>query len=142
MAKTHALVSATGFLILWLAVLYAGADHPPPRGFLWIVLLVFVCSLVVYWRVPAYVAWAHTRRPGRLLRAALDGLIAGVTVALVAALMAALIPGGGEASVTPSAADRAVWFGVLAAVGAANSVAVYAANALAVRVAGRRFPRE
>lgn len=138
MYKNHALVSAIGFFFCWLAVLYTGADHPPPRGFLWVVLLVFVCALVVHFRVPAYLAWICTRRPGRHVHVAVEGLIAGLVVAMILLLL----PGGGEPSVTPTTVDRLIWFAVLGTIGMANSVAVYGANALYARYAnrGRGFP--
>lgn len=137
MYRTNSLISATGFFLFWIAVLYAGADHPPPRSFLWIVALVLVCSLVVYWRVPAYVHWIRTRRQGRRLHVVLDGLVAGYAVAALALLLR-----GGEPSVTPTLVDRAIWFAVLGAIGAANAWALYLANGLALRVAGRRVGRE
>ena len=36
------------FFLFWILVLLAGADKPPPLGFVWIVLAVAACALVVY----------------------------------------------------------------------------------------------
>lgn len=52
--KKIAILIATLFFLFWVVVLYAGADHPPPHGFLWIILADFVCAGVVFLRVPAY----------------------------------------------------------------------------------------
>ena len=38
MPRRIALLSAVIFFLFWLAVLYAGADHPPPPGFIAVVL--------------------------------------------------------------------------------------------------------
>ena len=43
--RARALALAAGHFLLWLGVLYAGADHPPPPGFLWLVALDLVASL-------------------------------------------------------------------------------------------------
>jgi hypothetical protein len=120
---------AIAFFAFWLVILLAGADKPPPRAFLWMVLVIALCAVVVYRRIPTYLEWQHTRRPGRLWRVALDGLIAGL---LAAALPLALR--GGEPSATPQATDYAIWFTVLAILGMLNSGAIFAICAF---IAGR-----
>ena len=113
---------AVGFFVIWLGILLAGADFPPPIGFLWIILLDIVAAGLVYVRVPTYINWFDNRKRGRLLRVLLDGLASG----LVFALMTILLPGGGEPSVPPSdLVDHIFWFAVLGAVGAANAGLVY-----------------
>jgi len=77
------LAIATAFALFWLVVLYLGADHPPPIGFLWLVATVMICAVVVYWRFPTYMAWS---RQGKLVsagRAALEGTVAGLAVVLI-----------------------------------------------------------
>ncbi len=123
-----AAINAIVFFIVWLLVLLAGADKPPPRGFLWIALTIAICAVVVYWRVPTYVSWHKTKRPGRYGRVALDGIVAGLLVAVPFALQ-----GSGEPSVTMRPVDYALWFAVLALMGLLNSVALYLINALAMR---------
>jgi len=117
-SKRLAIVLSGAFFVSWLAILYAGADHPPPVGFLWVVLLDLVCAGFVYLRVPTYVAWSAARSSGRWLRAFFDGLVAGLVIALVTMV---LNPNG-EPSVQPTWIDRTIWLGVLATVGAANSM--------------------
>jgi hypothetical protein len=93
-----ATVIAVVFFCGWLVILYAGADHPPPPGFIAVVLIDLVAAVVVYRRVPVYVAWARTRRPRRWLRALLEGVVAG----LIAAGLAWVFPFGGEPSIERS----------------------------------------
>lgn len=123
-----AAINAFVFFVLWLLILLAGADFPPPRGFIWIIVAVAVCAAVVYWRVPTYIDWRRTRRAGRYWRVVRDGAVAGLLVALPFALK-----GGGEPSVTMRPVDYAIWFGVLAMVGIFNSAALYTINALVAR---------
>ncbi len=131
--KRISLIIALGFFFVWLAVLYAGADHPPPPGFLWIVLFDAIAAAVVYWRVPAYMDWSAQGAKGRWPRVALDGIVAGL---IFAALATALQPNGGEPSVPPPGwSDRAIWFAVLAVVGLFNAVVIYICAAVAVRFA-------
>ncbi len=126
-----AFINAIVFFIFWLLVLLAGADKPPPLGFVWLVLAVAVCSAVVYWRVPTYIDWASKRRAGRHWRVLLDGAVAGLLIALPFA-----IKGGGEPTVTMRPLDYVIWFAVLAVMGMLNSVAIYLINALvATRIA-------
>ena len=56
MHKLAAFLNAFIFFLFWLVVLYAGADHPPPPGFVALVLLDLAVAALVYWRVPVYLA--------------------------------------------------------------------------------------
>jgi drug/metabolite transporter (DMT)-like permease len=123
--KNTARVIAAGFFLGWLGILYAGADDPPPPGFVLILLADLVAAVLVYLRAPTYMGWSRTRRKNRLFLASLDGLAAG----LVLALVAILLPGGGEPSVQPAAIDHVIWFAVLGGVGAANTILIYGLSA-------------
>lgn len=113
---------AIGFFVIWFAILLAGADFPPPTGFLWIILLDLVAALLVYVRVPSYVTWFDSRRRGRLLLALRDGLVGG----LIFAFAAILLPGVGEPSLPPPGlVDHLIWFAVVGAVGAVNAGVIY-----------------
>jgi hypothetical protein len=118
---------------VWLAVLLAGADFPPPRGFLWLVLLDLVAGVCVYYRVPDYLRWQSMRLPRRLLRVAHDGMFIGLVFAAVPILV-----GGGEPSVTPTWIDRGIWFTVLALLGVFNTMLVYACCLVRGHVAERQ----
>jgi hypothetical protein len=116
-------INAAVFFFLWLVVLLAGADKPPPIGFLWLVPVVALSALVVYWRIPTYIQWSQTQRPGRLLRVALEGFTAG----LVVATPFALFGGGGSTPMPPIAYVGA--FVILGTMGMLNSLALYVINA-------------
>lgn len=126
------MISALLFFVIWLAVLYAGADHPPPPRFIVVVLLDLLAAAVVFWRVPYYLDWMQTGQPRRLLWVLRDGLAGGLAFALLAALASTLL-GGGEPTVTQSIGSVATWFVVLAAVGVANALAIYGGNAVVRR---------
>jgi len=123
--KKVAWINAVGFFIFWLLVLLAGADKPPPIGFLWIVLVVALSALVVYRRIPIYIRWFRTKKPRRLLRVALEGFLAGLVVATPFALL-----GGGESSTAMQPIAYAIWFSILGLMGMLNSLALYAVNAV------------
>lgn len=123
MRTRHPFIFAVAFFVFWMLVLLAGADFPPPRGFLWLVPLTAACALAVYWRIPAYVAWAWAREPGRRLRVVTDGVIAGC----VAGLVGMFLPFNGEPSVLAlPGINTLIWFAVLAAMGVFNTLGLYA----------------
>ena len=123
-----ALINAIIFFIFWLLVLLAGADKPPPIGFLWIVLVIALSALVVYRRIPTYVRWSQNQQPRRLLRVALEGFVAGLVVAMPFALS-----GSGEPSITMRPIDYVIWFVVLGMMGMLNSLTLYVINAVVAR---------
>jgi len=65
--KRLALVLSVSLLVSWLGMLCAGAAHPAPVGFPWIVLLDLVCAGLVYRRVPTYAARSAAGSSGRWL---------------------------------------------------------------------------
>jgi len=119
-------INAIGFFFFWLLILLAGADKPPPLGFIWLIIVVALCALVVFWRIPTYIDWYQTRRRGRLWRVLFDGVVAGLVVAAPFVLL-----GQSEPSMTVQSVDYAIWFAVLGLVGALNSAALYFINGLA-----------
>ena len=112
---------AGGFFISWLAIMLAGSNIPPPRGFLWVVAgLALIClgmALAIPW------LWEVGQRNGRwavLVRTCGIGLDVGLVLAAAFALFSS-----GEPSAPPmNAAAYLIWFSVLTAVGALNGVVV------------------
>lgn len=123
MKDKHAAVIAIAFFATWLTVLYAGADHPPPAGFLWLVPLVGACAVIVYLRAPIYASWSRSLRPFRIVQVLLDGVAAGVVVGLAGMLFTLT---GKPAIKSVHFADIMIWEAVLTAVGIVNAIAVYA----------------
>lgn len=113
-------VVAAGFFILWLDILLAGADHPPPRGFVWAVVLDLIVAAVVYLRAKIYLNWSFSRKRFRVPRASLDGLIAGMAVTLIL-----LLGPGGEPSVQPTWTDHLILLAIVGILGAINASLVY-----------------
>jgi hypothetical protein len=109
----------------------AGADWPPPPGFLWLEVLLAGASSAVYLRVRSRLA---TRWSGRWTPpAALEGLLAGLTAGL---LMMMVSPA--EPTVVPTAGDRVTWLLVTGLTGALAAQAVWG---VAVAAAGRPPPK-
>ena len=119
-----AAINAACFFFFWLVVLLAGADWPPPAGFLWLVIVVAICAIVVYWRIPTYIQWSQEEKRGRLLRVTVEGFLAGVVVATPFVLF-----GGGEPSIPMQPIAYLGWFAILGLMGMLNSLTLYAINA-------------
>ena len=131
MSKQSRLIIAGAFFTVWLGILYSGADHPPPLGFLWVVLFCLIAAGVVYVRVPAYAGWSATRRRFRLWHVVLDGAVAGLAFALVALLL----NGSGEPTVQATWIDYVIWSVVLAVMGIANAMFIYFVGFIFIRFA-------
>jgi hypothetical protein len=119
------LAVALVFALFWLAVLYAGADHPPPTGFLWLAAIVLLCALVVFWRFPTYQTWSRPLKALAIGRVVLEGALAGLTVGLI--FLIAQDPG------SQHILDSAIWLAVLGAVGMLNALAIFALAAVSAR---------
>lgn len=127
-SRRIAAINGIVFFFFWVLVLLSGADKPPPLGFLWLAAAVAICAAVVFWRVPTYIDWYRSQRPGRLWRVALEGLAAGLVVAIPFVLK-----GSGEPSITVQPIDYAIWFAILGMMGVLNSMSLYLINALVAR---------
>ena len=102
----------------------AGADWPPPTGFLWLEALLAILAMVVYRRVLSRLT---ARSQGRRVPvAAVEGVIASVTAGLV--LIALRL---GDPDITLDPRDHVVWILV---VGLAGAVAAQSLWGLAVLV--------
>ena len=112
---------AGGFFILWLAIMLAGSDIPPPRGFVWVVAgLTLICvgmALAIPW------LWQVRRRQG--LRAVLvrTGSI-GLVIRLVLAAAFELFSSGEPSAPPMNTAAYLIWFSVVMVVGAVSGVVV------------------
>ena len=120
--KNFSLAIAIGFFVIWLAILYAGADHPPPPGFILIIFFDLVCSVLVYFRVNTYVNWIKAHKKKRFRQALLDGL----SVGLVIAFITMLFPKQPEPGFpSPGLLENIIWFLVMGTMGAVNAIIVY-----------------
>ncbi len=116
MTSRQRAVLAIGFFVFWLAVLAAGADHPPPPGFVLVVLADGVLAAGGYLRLP------HWQRRGGGWQALAEGGMAGVVVAVVFALL----PHAPEPGLPPPALlDDLIGVSALAFVGALSAGALW-----------------
>ena len=115
------------FLTVWTGVLLAGADHPPPMGFLRLIPILIGCAILVYLRVPTYTDWSENRESGRIIKVAAEGLLGGMIVGLLVILLSAT----GEPNVLLThGAEYGIWLTVLGTMGAVNALLVYVCSSV------------
>lgn len=112
---------AAGFVLVWLLVLLAGADHPPPIGFLGLIPLLLLGGLVVFWRIPAYARWQSAARPWRLFRVVAEGAVA----ALAVAMLLAAAPWSGEPGIRLTSTGRLIGLMTFSTLGAFHALFAY-----------------
>jgi hypothetical protein len=120
-AIRRAKVIAAAFAFGWLLILLAGADHPPPPGFLWVLPIVVAGALLVYWRATAYATWKSRPRPRRIGRVVAEGAVAGLAVAGVLHAVRWI----GDPSIPVAGADAFTWLVVLGAIGSVNALVAH-----------------
>lgn len=108
------------FFGTWLLLALAIADFPPPRGFVFVILVLLAGALTAYLRVPVYLRWQAADANGRILRVARDGIFLGGAVAMLSLLSP------GEPTIQPGLVDRLIRFSVLIGLGIGNALAAYA----------------
>ena len=106
---------------MWLAIMLAGSDTPPPRGFVWVVVGLVVICVGMALAIP----WLWQVRQCQGLRGVLvrtGGIGLGVGLVLAAAF--ALFSSGEPSAPPMNAAAYLIWFSVVMVVGAVNGVVV------------------
>lgn len=81
--------------LLLTAIAYAGADHPPPPGFIWAVLVIFAWSAAVTWAADS--SWLWSAVVGAVAAAVLSlglGSLIGLVVMLVLGAIGGLLVKG------------------------------------------------
>jgi hypothetical protein len=107
-------------------VMAAGADRPPPPGFLLVIGYGLLLAFAVWRALPRLLAFWDARGAGRaMLRAGLAGFAAGL---LLWGLTAAI--SSGEPSIEVDPASRLIGAGVVGVLGALGSVLLAAAGRL------------
>ncbi len=118
---TIAVSCSVGLFLSTTAIGLAGADRPPPLGFLALVAALAILSAVGYRRLLANMRALGSRRWGRFVSVGVEGLVGGVALAIALTLG---FRGGPEGSTRPS--DLAIWFVVVGVVGALAAMIVWA----------------
>ena len=106
-------VCASGLFVVAVAIALAGADKPPPPGFLLLAGLIALLCVVAFLRLQAHLAASTPGGWVTGLRVGLEGMVGGGVAMLVLSLC-----GTGEPSVTVSMGERLVGVGVAALTGA------------------------
>jgi hypothetical protein len=129
-ARRVSLVTGVGAGLLLVLLALAGADHPPPAGFLWVVLLGAVTAATVRLALPrALTRWESTGAQPILTTTALLGAASGALVVGLAGLL-------------PSAEPSIEVTSVARVLGIAAGAASGAVGALVVVATGRLFHRQ
>lgn len=118
-------VLAIAFSGTWLVILLAGADRPPPPGFLWVVLLDGITGYLVYRGIPVYALWVRNRERWRKRRVLAHGAVVG----LAFALFVQVAPKDDIDRPSHSVAEVLAWYGIVGTVGVVNAFAVYGVGA-------------
>lgn len=125
---------ALSFFVFWLIVMYLGADHPAPWGFIWIPIIDFMLSILVYRRSSLYFALLREGKKGSILIALKDGLLAGFALSGITSTIALLRD---DVAYRNGATDVLAWMAVITALGAISSLGVYAICGLVTKL-GRK----
>ena len=128
MSRKRAFYLSLGFAFAMLLALLAGADKPPPPGF---ILLVLVLAGLVALGTFVIPTWWATYEARGLARTILIASGEGAGLGLGLAIVFSLLPGGDPTAI-PTFADLLVWLAVVTGTGAVVG-AIVGAIAVAFR---------
>jgi len=115
-----ALACSSGLFIGTVATAFAGADKPPPLGFLWLVVILAAVCVGVFVRLKRHLAARRAGERRRVGRVGVEGMIGGAGLAVALAAI-----GGGEPSILVPVESRLLGLVFAAAVGAVLALAVW-----------------
>lgn len=111
---------AGGLFITMTALAAAAADKPPPPAFVWLVMVLAAASYTAFLGLRTRLRALAAGRKGNLLAAASSGAVTGMIAGAII-----LLTSSGEPSVTPTLADRAIFFAVVAVFGAICAIVTW-----------------
>ena len=115
MRRDWVIASTVGLFLVGVAFL--GADKPPPPGFLYVIAMAAVVTLLIAYALPRWRATKALPECRSPRGPAAQGAAVGVGMWLVALLL----PGTGEPSIQMSALDYAIGGALAASIGAAGA---------------------
>jgi hypothetical protein len=122
---------ALSFFAFWLIVLYLGADHPVPRGFIWIIIMDFILSIIVCWRSSIYLDLIKEGKKGRKSAALIDGIVTGLALSVITLIMSLL---RNDVKFKNGFIDLLIWISVITVLGGISSLCVYAVCGVVVKL--------
>jgi hypothetical protein len=70
------------FFLGWMLLLLLGADHPPPKGFIWLVVLIVLLDMAQYFYLKKFLPSLHDKSKGLFTQTLLFAVLAGIGVSI------------------------------------------------------------
>jgi drug/metabolite transporter (DMT)-like permease len=70
------------FFLGWMLLLLLGADHPPPKGFIWLVALIVLLDMAQYFYLKKFLLSLHDKSKGLFTQTLLFAVLAGIGVSI------------------------------------------------------------
>ena len=70
------------FFLGWMLLLLLGADHPPPKGFIWLVAIIVLLDMAQYFYLKKFLPSLHDKSKGLFTQTLLFAVLAGIGVSI------------------------------------------------------------
>ncbi len=122
------LINTILFFVGWNAILLAGADHPPPVGFLWLVLLIAILDFVQYKYLSFFLPQLLQSKKISFVKNLFFFTMGGILISLLCMLVRF------ESISKVGVYDNYVWVAVITVVGAIYGICFWFFNILLVKM--------
>ncbi|MGE7768301.1 hypothetical protein [Peribacillus sp. NPDC096540] len=125
--KKVIIINLATFFFLWNIIFLAGADKPPPIGFLWLVLLVFLLDIAQFFYLKRFLPKMQKKSKGLFFVNLLYFFLGGVIVGLLTIVVRINI------TLKVGLSDIFIWIVMIISASLVNAVCFYVFNILLLK---------
>lgn len=125
--KKIIIINLLTFFFLWILIFLAGADKPPPIGFLWIVLLVALLDVAQFFYLKKFLPKLIRKSKGLFIENLFYFFLGGMIVSVLTLLIRL------DVTMSNGLLDSIIWIMSIITAAMVNAICFYVFNRILVR---------
>lgn len=121
------IINSTTFFFLWIIIFLAGADKPPPIGFLWIVLLVVLLDIAQWFYLKRFIPKLMRKTKGLFVENLFYFFLGGIVVSFLTIITKI------DVAISIGVLNNIIWIMSIVVAAMMNAICFYMLNKMLLR---------